>query len=98
MSSVLHSTPAVGIVDVGPPQDWCGVLLGCLHFELQYALGLPAEHTRSFVSLCLTPSSCPPACLPPAGKMSQYLEGLAIGDSIEVKGPVGHVHYLGSGK
>ena len=30
--------------------------------------------------------------------MSQYLESLAIGDSIEVKGPVGHVHYLGSGK
>lgn len=30
--------------------------------------------------------------------MSQYLESLAIGDSIEVKGPLGHVHYLGRGR
>lgn len=36
--------------------------------------------------------------LAPAGKMSQYLESLAIGDTIEVKGPLGHVHYLGRGK
>lgn len=27
--------------------------------------------------------------------MSQYLDSLAIGDSIDVKGPLGHVHYLG---
>lgn len=27
--------------------------------------------------------------------MSQYLETLAIGDTIDVKGPIGHVHYLG---
>lgn len=27
--------------------------------------------------------------------MSQYLESLAIGDAMEVKGPIGHVHYLG---
>ena len=30
--------------------------------------------------------------------MSQYLESLAIGDSIEAKGPTGHVTYLGAGK
>ena len=30
--------------------------------------------------------------------MSQHLESLAIGDSIEVKGPLGHVHYLGRGR
>jgi NAD(P)H-flavin reductase len=35
---------------------------------------------------------------PLGGKMSQYLESLAIGDTIEVKGPVGHMHYLGYGK
>ena len=49
---------------------------------------------------CKACHTCPPRplLLLPAGKMSQYLESLAIGDSIEVKGPVGHVHYLGSGK
>lgn len=30
--------------------------------------------------------------------MSQYLDTLTIGDTIDVKGPVGHVHYLGFGK
>lgn len=35
---------------------------------------------------------------PLGGKMSQYLDTLAIGDTIEVKGPVGHVHYLGHGR
>ncbi|KAG7671215.1 hypothetical protein Ndes2437B_g03830 [Nannochloris sp. 'desiccata'] len=35
---------------------------------------------------------------PLGGKMSQYLDSLAIGDTIEVKGPVGHMHYLGNGK
>jgi NAD(P)H-flavin reductase len=35
---------------------------------------------------------------PLGGKMSQYLDSLAIGDTIEVKGPVGHMHYLGNGQ
>jgi hypothetical protein len=35
---------------------------------------------------------------PEGGKMSQYLESLAIGDTIDVKGPTGHVHYLGRGQ
>jgi nitrate reductase (NAD(P)H) len=35
---------------------------------------------------------------PHGGKMSQHLDSLAIGDSIEVKGPVGHMHYLGRGR
>nr|ACF22999.1 nitrate reductase [Chlorella vulgaris] len=34
---------------------------------------------------------------PDGGKMSQYLESLSIGDSMEVKGPLGHVHYTGHG-
>nr|ABP97095.1 nitrate reductase [Chlorella vulgaris] len=34
---------------------------------------------------------------PEGGKMSQYLEGMAIGDFMEVKGPLGHVHYKGRG-
>lgn len=32
------------------------------------------------------------------GKMSQYLDTLKIGDTIDVKGPVGHVSYLGHSK
>ncbi|WIA41019.1 hypothetical protein OEZ86_004657 [Tetradesmus obliquus] len=35
---------------------------------------------------------------PEGGKMSQHLDSLAVGDSIEVKGPVGHFVYEGRGK
>ena len=35
---------------------------------------------------------------PDGGKMSQYLDGLNVGDTIDVKGPVGHMHYLGAGR
>lgn len=35
---------------------------------------------------------------PDGGKMSQHLESLAIGDSIEAKGPMGHITYLSSGR
>lgn len=35
---------------------------------------------------------------PDGGKMSQYLDTLKIGDAIDVKGPVGHMHYLGRGR
>lgn len=35
---------------------------------------------------------------PEGGKMSQHLESLAVGDAIEVKGPLGHVHYMGQGR
>lgn len=35
---------------------------------------------------------------PEGGKLSQYMEKLEIGDSIEVKGPVGRFEYLGNGK
>ena len=35
---------------------------------------------------------------PEGGKMSQYLESLSIGDTIEVKGPIGHFEYLGNGR
>jgi nitrate reductase (NAD(P)H) len=34
---------------------------------------------------------------PEGGKMSQHLETLAVGDAIEVKGPLGHFVYLGRG-
>lgn len=32
---------------------------------------------------------------PEGGKMSQHLESLPIGGEMEVKGPLGHMHYLG---
>ena len=34
---------------------------------------------------------------PEGGKMSQYLESLKIGDTIDVRGPSGKLHYLGRG-
>lgn len=34
---------------------------------------------------------------PEGGKMSQYLDSLNIGDTIDVKGPVGHFTYVGNG-
>ncbi|KAJ7564685.1 hypothetical protein O6H91_02G046700 [Diphasiastrum complanatum] len=34
---------------------------------------------------------------PEGGKMSQHLNDLQIGQGINVKGPVGHIHYLGRG-
>jgi len=34
---------------------------------------------------------------PDGGKMTQYLESLAIGDTIDVRGPSGHLEYLGKG-
>lgn len=34
---------------------------------------------------------------PEGGRMSQYLDRLKIGDTIDVKGPVGHFTYLGNG-
>jgi cytochrome-b5 reductase len=35
---------------------------------------------------------------PAGGKMSQYLENMKIGDSIDVRGPAGRITYLGNGK
>lgn len=35
---------------------------------------------------------------PDGGKMSQHLESLALGDSIEAKGPMGHITYLSRGR
>ncbi|KAL5111087.1 Replication factor C subunit 3 [Taenia crassiceps] len=34
---------------------------------------------------------------PAGGKMTQYLESLAVGDAIEVSGPSGLIHYCGDG-
>ena len=34
---------------------------------------------------------------PDGGKMSQHLDSLKIGDTIDIKGPKGHMEYLGNG-
>jgi nitrate reductase (NAD(P)H) len=34
---------------------------------------------------------------PDGGKMSQHLDQMKLGDTIELKGPVGHFHYTGKG-
>eukprot|EP00961_Rhodomonas_salina_P237474 3210306-Rhodomonas_salina.1 len=34
---------------------------------------------------------------PYGGKMSQHLAAMAVGDSVEIKGPVGHFTYMGNG-
>lgn len=39
----------------------------------------------------------PTEAFPEGGKMSQYLGKLSIGDTIDVKGPLGHVTYQGRG-
>lgn len=35
---------------------------------------------------------------PDGGKMSQHLDSLSIGDTVDMKGPKGHLTYLGKGK
>ena len=35
---------------------------------------------------------------PDGGKMSQHFESLKLGDTIDIKGPIGHFTYLGRGK
>jgi len=35
---------------------------------------------------------------PDGGKMTQYLENMQIGDTIDVRGPKGKIHYIGQGK
>lgn len=35
---------------------------------------------------------------PDGGKMSQHLDSLKIGDTIDVRGPSGRLNYLGNGK
>lgn len=34
---------------------------------------------------------------PQGGLMSQHLDSLRIGETVDVKGPLGHIHYLGKG-
>jgi len=35
---------------------------------------------------------------PDGGKMSQHVDKLKVGDTLDMKGPTGHLHYLGKGK
>ena len=52
------------------------------HFDLVIKVYWANEHPR----------------FPDGGKMSQHLESLPIGGEMEVKGPLGHFHYLGKAR
>ena len=52
------------------------------HFDLVIKVYWANEHPR----------------FPGGGKMSQHLESLPIGGEMEVKGPLGHFHYLGKAR
>jgi nitrate reductase (NAD(P)H) len=51
------------------------------YFDLVVKVYFPNEHPK----------------FPDGGKMSQHLESLKIGDTIDVKGPIGHMEYKGDG-
>lgn len=51
------------------------------HFDLLIKVYFPNVHPK----------------FPEGGKLSQYMERLQVGDSIDVKGPIGRFEYLGNG-
>eukprot|EP00899_Mesostigma_viride_P005008 jgi/Mesvir1/14508/Mv05207-RA.1 len=51
------------------------------HFDLMVKVYWKNEHPK----------------FPDGGLMSQHLESMKIGDTIDIKGPIGHVEYLGRG-
>jgi nitrate reductase (NAD(P)H) len=58
---------------------------------------ITADNVKGYVDLLIKVYR-PSQDFPEGGIMSQVMDKLAIGDSIEVKGPIGHFHYLGRGK
>jgi len=58
----------------------------------------PVSHTLGQVSFCIKVYKPNPPKFPNGGKVSQHLDSLKIGDTINIKGPKGHLHYLGCGK
>mmetsp|Transcript_12808 Transcript_12808/g.33016 ORF Transcript_12808/g.33016 Transcript_12808/m.33016 type:complete len:834 (+) Transcript_12808:157-2658(+) len=55
---------------------------------------ITADNVQGYVELLIKVyKSCD--AFPAGGKMSQLLNNLALGDTIEVKGPLGHFEYLG---
>lgn len=58
---------------------------------------ITGDNVRGYVDLLIKVYRC---CeqFPKGGEMSQLLDSLAIGDQVEVKGPIGHFHYLGRGR
>ena len=57
----------------------------------------PVGHGRGYFDI-LVKVYRPDAAFPAGGLLSQHLAGLAPGDSIEAKGPLGHIQYLGRGQ
>ena len=58
---------------------------------------ITADNVKGYVDLLIKVYR-PCDQFPKGGQMSQVLDKLSIGDSIEVKGPIGHFHYLGRGQ
>mmetsp|Transcript_32947 Transcript_32947/g.33559 ORF Transcript_32947/g.33559 Transcript_32947/m.33559 type:complete len:960 (+) Transcript_32947:91-2970(+) len=56
-----------------------------------------SDHDVGYFDLVIKVYS-PCTAFPEGGKMSQYLGNLKVGESIDVKGPLGHVTYEGRGK
>lgn len=56
----------------------------------------PVGHGPGFVDILLKVYR-PDASFPAGGMLSQHLADLAPGDSVEAKGPLGHIEYLGGG-
>uniref|UniRef100_A0A6A7FNF7 NADH-cytochrome b5 reductase n=1 Tax=Hirondellea gigas TaxID=1518452 RepID=A0A6A7FNF7_9CRUS len=58
-----------------------------------------SDHTKGYMDLVVKVyfKNVHPK-FPDGGKMTQYLEGLSIGDTIDVRGPSGLLEYVGQGK
>lgn len=57
----------------------------------------PVSHELGKVSFCIKVYKPNPPKFPNGGKVSQHLDSLKIGDTMNIKGPKGHLHYLGMG-
>ena len=58
----------------------------------------PVSHSLGRVSFCIKVYKPNPPKFPHGGKVSQHLDSLQIGDTVNIRGPKGHLHYLGRGK
>lgn len=57
----------------------------------------PVSHKLGQVSFCIKVYPPKPPKFPNGGIVSQHLDSLEIGDTMNVKGPKGSLHYLGCG-
>jgi hypothetical protein len=58
----------------------------------------PVSHELGKVSFCIKVYKPMPPKFPNGGTVSQHLDSLKIGDTMNIKGPKGHLEYFGKGK